>query len=81
MVKRMTEELTQRLENVKDQVDEEQKNLSEEYESFAQVVRLCPYCGYQLTTCFKGSHDAQKMKCPNCGRMVYLSPLKFRKAF
>ncbi len=81
MVKKMTEESTQRLESVKDQVDEEQKNLSEEYESLAQVIRLCPYCGYQLTTCFKGCHDAQKMKCPKCGKMVYLSPLKFRKAF
>lgn len=56
-----------------------QNRIMEEIAGKPSLARMCPFCKHKVETLYKGEHGYSEKPCPNCGRIVYFSPVKFRR--
>ena len=63
-----------------DEIKKKQQELEGQYLLSATMERKCPYCNSTIATVYQGTHASEKIKCPVCKEIVFLTPVSFRLA-
>lgn len=61
-------------------IKKKQMELEKQFSLSVTIERKCPYCNSTIATVYQGTHAGEKVKCPVCKEIVFLSPVSFRLA-